>query len=364
MTKLRAILETGVQARASDWHIRENATICLRVDAQLVEVADFIPSKEFLLEVVEDICDERTKKNYAKTGDADFAHLEEGIGRFRVNLHRQRGMIALTLRHVKDQVPDITALGLPEEVLAIAEKRRGIILVTGTTGSGKSTTMACMLEHMNKTTARHIITIEDPIEYNFRDDNCIFEQREVGIDCESFESALRASLRQDPDSIVIGEMRGRESFDTALMAADTGHLVMTTLHTTNAPQSIQRILDFYPHEERDQVRISLSTNLTAIMSQRLMPRAVGKGVIPAMEIMQNNSTIRKLLFSGRLDKLENAIEASREDGMMSFNQCLLELVNKGLITEEAALENATNPESLKMNLKGIFLSADGGIIGT
>jgi twitching motility protein PilT len=364
VTKLRAILETGIQARASDWHIRENATICLRVDSQLVEVADFIPSREFLLEAIEDICDDRAKKNFKGVGDADFAHLEEGIGRFRVNLHRQRGMIAMTLRHVKDQVPDITALGLPAEVLAIAEKKRGIILVTGTTGSGKSTTMACMLEHMNRTSARHIITIEDPIEYNFRDDNCIFEQREVGIDCETFESALRASLRQDPDNIVIGEMRGRESFDTALMAADTGHLVMTTLHTTNAPQSIQRILDFYPHAEREQIRMALSTNLTAIMSQRLMPRAVGKGVIPAMEIMQNNSTVRKLLFSGKLDKLEGTIEASREDGMMSFNQCLLELVNKGLITEEAALENATNPESLKMNLKGIFLSSDGGIIGT
>lgn len=363
MSKLRAILETGVQARASDWHIREDSTVVLRVDSQLVEVADFIPSKDFLMSAVGEICSERLKRIYEEEGDADFAHHEKGVGRFRVNLHRQRGLVSMTLRHVKDKVPDIQALGLPDEVLKVSENHRGIILVTGTTGSGKSTTLACMLEHMNSTMARHIITIEDPIEYTFADNNCIFEQREVGIDCITFQSALRASLRQDPDVIVVGEMRSRESFDTALMAADTGHLVMTTLHTTNAPQTIQRILDFYPHEEREQIRVALSTNISAIMCQRLMPRAVGKGVIPGMEIMQNSPVIRKILYQGHLDKLPAAIEAGREDGMMSFNQCMLEHVNKGLITEEVALEAASNPEALKMNLKGIFLNTDGGIIG-
>ncbi|RMD73738.1 MAG: twitching motility protein, partial [Lentisphaerae bacterium] len=186
MSKLRAILETGVQARASDWHIREGSTIVLRVDAQLVEVADFIPTREFLLAAIDEICSERVKKQFEETGDADFAHREPGVGRFRANLHRQRGLISLTLRHVKEEIPDIDSLGLPEEVLRIAESQRGIILVTGTTGSGKSTTLACMLEHLNNVAAKHIITIEDPIEYNFKDRNCIFEQREVEIDCKSF----------------------------------------------------------------------------------------------------------------------------------------------------------------------------------
>jgi len=247
-------------------------------------------------------------------------------------------------------------------VLDIAVAHRGIVLVTGTTGSGKSTTLACMLEYMNEHDSRHIITIEDPIEYVFRDKNCIFEQREVGLDAINFQSALVHSLRQDPDVIVVGEMRKRESFDTALHAADTGHLVMTTLHTTNAPQTITRILDFYPHEEREQVRKSLAGSLYAIICQRLMPRAVGKGVIPGMEVMINTPVVRKLLFEGKVDKLPAAIEASRSEGMMSFNQCLLDLVNDGLITEETAMERASNPEALRMALKGIYLGSESGII--
>ncbi len=363
VTKLRAILETGVNARASDWHIREGSPVALRVDAQLVEISDFIVSKDFLHSAVDEITEEKDIKHYEETGDADFAHYEDGVGRFRVNLHRQRNLMALTLRHIKDKVPDITNLGLPEIVLRVAESERGIILVTGTTGSGKSTTLACMMEYMNNHIPRHIITVEDPIEYNFQDKKCIFEQREVGIDCISFDSALIHALRQDPDVICVGEMRNRDSFDSALTAAQTGHLVMSTAHTSNAAQTIQRILDFYPSDERKQVRLSLSSCLTAVICQRLMPRAVGKGVIPGLEVLINTPVIRKLLEEDKIDKLAAAIEASSSEGMMSFNQCLYQLVNEGLITEEVALERATNPEALRMNLKGIFLSSGGGIIG-
>ncbi len=363
VSKFRAILETGVNARASDWHIREGATVVLRVDAQLVEITDFVTTKEFLTEAVKEIATPHNLDSYEKTGDADFAHYEDDVGRFRVNLHKQRGLMWDTLRHVKDKVPDLAKLGLPQVLLRIAEAQRGIVLVTGTTGSGKSTTMACMLEHMNTSMARHIITVEDPIEYTFEDKNSIFEQREVGLDVISFQSALIHALRQDPDVIVVGEMRSAESFDTATHAADTGHMVMTTLHTTNAPQTIQRILDFYPHEEREEIRQALANNLHAIICQRLMPRAIGKGVVPGMEIMINSPVVRKLISDGRLDKLPAAIEASRAEGMMSFNQCLLELVNQGLITEEVALERASNPDALKMNLKGIYLGTEGGIIG-
>lgn len=362
VSKFRTILQTGIQAGASDWHIREGSTVVLRVDAQLVEISDFTATKEFLAEAVEEITTPRLRDKYDETGDADFAWLEDDVGRFRVNLHRQRNLISLTLRHIKDKVPALDDLGLPKVIEKIASNERGIVLVTGTTGSGKSTTLACMMEYMNTHMARHIITIEDPIEYAFSDKKSIFEQREVGLDTISFDSALTAALRQDPDVIVVGEMRKRESFDAALTAADTGHMVMSTLHTTNAAQTIQRILDFYPHDERKQIRLALATNLAAIVCQRLMPRAIGRGVVPGLEIMINSPVIRKLLEEDKLNKLGAAIEASQAEGMMSFNQCLLGHVNAGLITEEVALERASNPEALAMNLKGIFLGTDGGIL--
>jgi twitching motility protein PilT len=362
-TKLHAILETGVQAGASDWHIREGSTVALRVDAKLVEIADFMVTKEFFEEVIQEMTEEKDRTAYKETGDADFAHAEDGIGRFRVNWHRQRNMHAMPLRHIKAEVPNLDKLGLPEVIQRIAATERGIILVTGTTGSGKSTTLACMLEYMNCHIPRHIITAEDPIEYNFVDKKCIFEQREVGLDCISFDSALIGALRQDPDVICVGEMRNRHSFDSALTAAQTGHLVMSTAHTSNASQTLERILDFYPAEERKQVRLSLASTMAAIVCQRLMPRAFGKGVVPGLEIMINTPTIRKLIEEDKIGTLAQAIEGGESDGMMSFNQCLLGLVNEGLITEEVALERATNPEALKMNLKGIFLNTSGGILG-
>jgi twitching motility protein PilT len=244
----------------------------------------------------------------------------------------------------------------------IAESNNGIVFVTGTTGSGKSTTMAAMIAHLNTHKREHIITIEDPIEYTFTDNTCFIEQREVGLDAINFESALIHSLRQDPDVIVIGEMRNRETFETALTAAETGHLVISTLHTKDAAQSILRILDMFPNEEREPVRKSLSGALRAIICQRLLPKVSGKGVVPANEILINTPIVRKLIFENRLNKLSQAIEAGEEDGMMTFNSCLLRLVNEGLVSEETALHFSDNPQALRMNFKGIFLSDSGGII--
>lgn len=363
VTSFAQLLATGVEAGASDWHIREGSTVILRVDGHLTEIEGFVTDGEFLNHAVREIASDRDMTNYDEHGDADFAHSEDGVGRFRVNLHRQRGLMSLTLRHIKAKVPDFSKLGLPPVIQRIASAERGITLVTGTTGSGKSTTLAAMLEFMNTHFDRHIITVEDPIEYHFQDNMCVFEQREVGPDTSSFNSALIHALRQDPDVISVGEMRNRQSFDTALAAADTGHMVMSTLHTSNASQSIQRILDFYEEEERKQIRLSLSTNLNAIISQRLVPRATGSGVVPAVEIMINTPIVRKMLEEDNCDKLAMAIEAGQKDGMMSFNQCLLGLVNNGLITEELALEKATNPEQLRMNLRGIFLSSGNAILG-
>jgi twitching motility protein PilT len=361
-TTFREILQIGVECNASDWHIREDSTVILRVDGSLREIEGFVPDKEFLDKAAREIATVKDMANYDEHGDADFAHSEDGVGRFRVNLHRQRGLMAFTFRHIKNKVPNLSGLGLPEVLLNIAGSERGIVLVTGTTGSGKSTTMACMLEYMNQNFNRHIITIEDPIEYYFRDQNCVFEQREVGMDTSSFNSALIHALRQDPDVIVVGEMRNRNSFDTALTAADTGHMVMSTLHTSNASQTIQRILDFYSEEERHQIRIALATNLRAIICQRLLPKASGKGVVPANEIMINTAIIRKLLEEDKLDRLPTAIETSTNEGMMSFDQCMLKLVNEGLVSEQLALEKATNPEKLRMNMQGIFLSS-GALLG-
>jgi len=357
---LHDVLATGVAEGASDWHIRQDANVVLRVDGKLVEV-DFITTQEFLEAAIREITDASDLESYRKNGDADFAFEEEGVGRFRSNLHKQRGKMGLSLRYVKGKVPTIDELNLPAVLRTIAESNNGIVFVTGTTGSGKSTTLAGMVDHMNTKLSCHIITIEDPIEYTFKDGTCIVEQREVGLDAITFDSALVHALRQDPDVIIIGEMRNTETFETALAASETGHLVMTTLHTKDAAQSINRILDMYPNEERDSIRNSLSTALRAIICQRLVPRATGKGVIPVTEILITTPIVRKLIQENRLAKLSTAIEGGEEDGMVSFNKCLLKLVNEGVITEETALEFSDNPQALKMNLKGIFLS-DGGII--
>lgn len=358
---LHDLLTTAVENRASDVHIREDKNAMLRIDSGLVEV-DFIADSAFLDQCLEQIVPPGHIEKYLTTGDLDFAWEEENVGRFRVNLHRQRGRRGLTLRYVKGKAPTLEEVNLPLILKKISEARNGVIFITGTTGCGKSTTMAAMLDHINSTMKKHIITIEDPIEFTFQDKKSFFEQREVGLDAESFDSALIHALRQDPDIIVIGEMRSRKTFETALAAAETGHLVISTLHTKDAAQSITRILDMFPMDERESIRKSLSGILRAIVCQRLAPKAIGKGVIPVNEILINTPIVRKLIFDGRIDKLGQAIEAGVEDGMMSFNTCLLQRVNEGVISEEKALELSDNPQALKMNLKGIFLNEGGGII--
>jgi twitching motility protein PilT len=361
-TQLHDILATGVAEHASDWHIREGSNIGLRIHGKLVEL-DFYVNREFLERVLNEILAPALFDAYEKNGDADFAFEEDEVGRFRANLHRQRNRMSLSLRHVKRKIPTVAELGLPDTLDRLADKDNGIVFVTGVTGSGKSTTLAGMVNHMNQGVGRHVVTVEDPIEYVFEDKNCIIEQREVGVDVVSFRSALRHVLRQDPDVIIIGEMRDRETFESALVAAETGHLVLTTLHTTTAAQSILRILDLYPNEERDPVRKSLSVSLQAIICQRLVPRASGQGMVPAIEILINTPIVSKLIYENRLPKLTTAIDAGREEGMISFNRSLLDLVNRGVITEEIALDNSDNREALQMNLRGIFLSTDGaGII--
>jgi len=362
-TSLHDVLEMAVNAGASDIHIKEGSKTAVRIDG-VMAYSDFVPDRALIESFLNEVSTEKQRAFFENNGDLDLSLREDGVGRFRVNLHRQRTNLAITMRYVKNEIRDFAALGLPEVLKTICEESRGIIILTGTTGSGKSTTLAAMLEYINNTRANHVITIEDPIEYEFTDKMSFFEQREVGIDTVSFDSALVHALRQDPDVIMVGEMRDRVSFEAALKAADTGHLVLTTLHASNASQTINRILDFFEKNEQDPIRESLANNLCAVISQRLCLHADGKGRVPACEIMVNNPMVNKLLSEDRLERLSAAIAAGRGDGMMTFNQCLYDLVEAGKITEEDAIKASDNPEQLKMNFEGIFLTAgDNQIIG-
>jgi twitching motility protein PilT len=258
------------------------------------------------------------------------------------------------MRYVKTKIPSFQELGLLSIIKGIAESPRGIVLVAGSTGCGKSTTLAAMVEHINTAFKKHIITLEDPIEYVFEDNQSVIEQREVGLDSISFHNGLKHILRQDPDIIMIGEMRDDISFSAAMTAADTGHLVLSTLHSTNASQSITRILDFFKADEREQIRRQLASTLQAVVCQRMVMTVTGR-VTPAIEIMINTPTVKKLIEDNRLDKLPAAIETGTEDGMLNFNQALFQLVKERKVTEKEALSKATNPQALEMNFKGIFL---------
>lgn len=360
---LHNLLDYAVTNEASDLHIKENAPVSLRIDGEMTST-DFVPDYEMIMRFLTEVASAEQVDRLNKTGDLDISHLEDEVGRFRVNFHRQRNSISVTLRHVKNKVMTFEELDLPPILQKISERQRGIVFLTGTTGSGKSTTLAAMLEYINANYAKHVITIEDPIEYEFEDKKSFFEQREVGIDTESFHSALKHALRQDPDVIMVGEMRDRHSFETALQAADTGHLVFTTLHASNAAQSITRILDFFQHAEQDQIREALSINLLAVISQRLLPRALSGGRVPACEIMINTPLVSKLITEDRLDKLTGAISSGRNEGMQTFNQCLYDQVQEGIISEEDALLHSDNPGQLKMNFDGVFLSqGDNKIVG-
>ncbi len=357
----RQILMQGIENKASDWHVKEGAGVSLRIAGDMVPL-DFVPSHEFMEDLLDEMARPDQKEHYMKTGDLDLSYAPEGVGRFRVNIHRQRALHAMTLRHVKSKIMTLDQLSLPPVIKKISEAKRGIIIVCGTTGSGKSTTLAGMLDYVNKKFPRHIITIEDPIEYEFQDQMCMFEQREVGLDTCSFQSALVHALRQDPDIIMVGEMRDKESFESALQAADTGHLVLSTLHAMNASQAVNRILDFFPKSEQDSIRESLALNLQATIAQRLLPKAIGGGVVPVNEIMLNTPIVQKFIRENELERLGDAIAAGKEDGMITFNGSLLERINNGEITEKVGLEASAEPDQLRMNLKGIFVGTGASVL--
>ncbi len=362
METFHRILTAAVQGGASDLHIKVGGPLIFRINRRLVQVDGPIPTPEWMDVVLEHIVPKHMKKRLDDEHEADFSYYMPGVGRFRTNCFQQRGLYCLAMRFVKTQVPSFEELGLLPQLRKIAEAPRGIVLLAGTTGSGKSTTLAAMVEHVNSNYRKHIVTLEDPIEYVFEDNQSIIEQREIGLDTMSFAQGLKNVLRQDPDIIMVGEMRDATSFAAAMSAADTGHLVLSTLHTTNAAASVGRILDFFKADERDQVRRQLSTTLQAVICQRMVPTIAG-GMTPAQEILVNSATVRKLIEDNRLDTLPAAIETGSEEGMLNFNQALFQLVKDGKVSEKDALLKATNAQALEMNFQGIFLTAGKRILG-
>jgi twitching motility protein PilT len=354
MEMFHRILKTAVEGGASDVHLKIGTPVIFRINRQLVAIECPLPTEEWMNKIVSHVVPAHWTDRIQEEREADFSYYVQGIGRFRTNLFQQRGQWCLAMRYVKTHVPSFQELGLLDQVKKIAESPRGIVLVAGSTGCGKSTTLAAMIEHINANFKKHIITLEDPIEYVFEDNQSVCEQREVGLDTVSFHHALKHILRQDPDIIMIGEMRDATSFGTAMSAADTGHLVLSTVHTTNAAQSVNRILDFFKAEEREQIRRQLAGTLQAVICQRMVATIAG-GMTPALEIMINTATVKKLIEENRLDKLGAAIETGTDDGMINFNQALFQLVKAGKVSEQEALGKASNPQALEMNFKGIFL---------
>jgi twitching motility protein PilT len=361
MELFERILKTAVDGGASDVHVKIGTPVVFRINRELVAIECPHPTVEWMNKIVEGITPVHLKKRLEEEREVDFSYFIPNIGRFRTNLFQQRGQWALAMRHVKTQVASFEELGLLESIKKIAEEPRGIVLVAGSTGSGKSTTLAAMMEHINGSVKKHVITLEDPIEFVFEDNQSVIEQREVGLDTVSFHHALRNVLRQDPDIIMIGEMRDDISFSAAMSAADTGHLVLSTLHTTTAAQSITRILDFFKAEEREQVRRQLAGTLRGVICQRMVGTVDGK-MTPALEILVNSPVVRKMIEENRLDKLYAAIETGVDDGMITFNQSLFDLVKSGRVTQKEALTKASNPQALEMNFKGIFLNEGGRIL--
>jgi len=362
MEMFHRILRTAVEGGASDIHLKIGTPVVFRINRQLIAIECPYPTEAWMNSIVEQVTPAHLRQKLQQEREIDFSYFVPGIGRFRTNLFQQRGRWCFAMRFVKTLVPSFDELGLLPQVRKIAEAPRGIVLVAGSTGCGKSTTLAAIIEHLNSNFKKHIITIEDPIEYVFEDNQSIIEQREVGLDTLSFHHALTLVLRQDPDVIVIGEMRDAVSFTAAMSAADTGHLVLSTLHTTNAAQSVSRILDFFKAVEREQIRRQLSGCMQAVVCQRMVTTVNGS-VTPALEILFNTSTVKKLIEENRLDKLSAAIETGTEDGMLSFNQALFQLVKDEKISQKEALSKATNPQALEMNFKGIFLDEGRRILG-
>lgn len=328
-------LRAGFELKASDIHLTVGVPPTMRINGELKKYGKNILKPADIEGMAKEIIPENMWDKFKEKGELDFSYGLPGVSRFRVNAYLQRASVALAIRVVPSTIPTLEELYMPDVLKKIADKPQGLVLVTGPTGSGKSTTLASMIQFMNETMRRHIITLEDPIEYLHNHGNCIVEQREVGFDTNNFANGLRASLRQDPDVILVGEMRDLETIQTAITAAETGHLVFATLHTSSAPSTINRIIDVFPPAQQQQVRIQLASVLMAIISQRLFPTVDKKGRRAALEILLNNPAIANLIRNEKIHQIVNVMQTSKAAGMQTLDFSIKELVQSGIISKEA-----------------------------
>jgi twitching motility protein PilT len=358
---INEFLKVAVVSGASDLHLKVGSYPMMRVNGTLAIVSE---EKRLDREDTEEMADalfsEDQREKFRATQEVDLAYSIPGLGRFRCNVFQQRGTVGLVLRVIPTRVKTIDQLELPAVLKRICGEERGLILVTGTTGSGKSTTLAAMIDHINSTRAAHIMTVEDPIEYLHRDHHSIVNQREVAVDTQSFSKALRSALRQDPDVILVGEMRDHETVETALLAAETGHLVLSTLHTLDATETVNRIIAVFPPHQQKQVRIQLASVLKAAVAQRLLPRADGAGRVPAVEVMIATGFIRDCIIDkDRTSQIHGAIAAGTSQyGMQTFDQSIFGLYTQGLVTLDEAFRWASNVDEFRLRVQGISTTSD------
>lgn len=359
---IHGLLNLAVENGASDVHIKSNKPAYLRLSGRLESVEMDPIQPEDVREFIEQSVPEQFLGDWSRDRQVDYSYRVENIGRFRVNGFLQRGLPSVVMRHVSDHPPTFEDLNIDGETLrTLCKEKNGIVILCGATGSGKSSTLAAMINHINKNYDKHIVTLEDPIEFTYTDMKSIINQREIGIDCPDFAAGMKAVLRQDPDVILVGEMRDKNTFETALQAAETGHLVFGTLHASNAQQAVQRLFEFFPEERRVALQRQIASALRATITQKLLPALEGGGRYPVSESMIVDSLVAKTIMDGNFEKLEAVVEANDDNGSKTFNQDLYRLVKAGKITKESALANSPNQPQLKMNLKGIFLST-GGIV--
>ena len=355
------LLKSAAEKRASDLHFKVGNPPVIRVDGKLTPLEQHPKiTQEDVVALAFSVMNTGQKQRFKDHNEVDLAYSAPGLGRFRVNVYQQRGSIGMVCRVIPTKILTIVDLNLPPVVEKLAQEQRGLLLVTGTTGSGKSTTLAAMIDYINRNRADNIITIEDPIEFLHRDRKCLISQREIGSDTESFSIALRSALRQDPDVILVGEMRDFETISTALVAAETGHLVMSTLHTVDAAETVNRIISVFPPYQQKQVRLQFASVIKGIVSMRLVPRADGNGRVPAVEVMVATQTIRECIIDpDKTRKIPDVITAGASQyGMQTFDQSLYQLYQKKLITYEEALRWCSNPEDFALRVKGIQSTSD------
>lgn len=350
MATIREMLITAKDAGASDLHITVGVPPKMRVNGHLITM-DFPrmlpPDTE---QLIPEIMDEKQRARFEERGELDISFAIPELGRYRVNAYKQRGSIAIALRLVGTEVPSPEVLGLPASVIELSQRKRGLVLVTGPTGSGKSTTLAAIIDKINNTRESHVITLEDPIEYLHRHKMSMVNQREIGLDTQSYANALRAALREDPDVILVGEMRDFETISVAITAAETGHLVLSTLHTIGAASTVDRIIDVFPPHQQQQIRVQFANVLEAVISQQLIPRADGLGRVAAFEVLHANHAVRNLIREGKSHQLMSVMQTNRKSGMIAMDEAIQQLYYDGKIEKNMAIQFAQDPDSMQNKL--------------